>query len=571
MLFRSSNALVVGSLKVGGLLSNAELTKTILDNLILLQNGSDFSSGTNSHTHDGRYYTKSQLYSDGSSSGSDLVGDDNTYSSFIPVTSTLKGALEGIDVALNAVAANSEFQDSDFRIKDNADATKKIAFEASSISSATVRIISMPDANVDLADANNAILKNGSREFTAAQSMGGFRLTNLADPTSSQDAVTLAYLNARSMGLSPKKSARVATTGNINLSSVPASIDGVVLASGDRIAVWQQSVSADNGIYVFNGAATAATRANDFDSLSPNDEVNGAWIPVQEGNTYAGRLFIQYGTVSNLGTDAVNFETFDPIAGLSGGDMITFTGSVISLDLATISGLESTNPGNSGGQLRVKLEASNPSLKIDASNQLGLKISATGALAAGSGGVAVQVDGSTIEISSNALRLKDIGITAAKLSTGIVDQKTITGAAGTALAVQSAPRGLKTVVAGESMAANTSFLVRYAVSGETAGRVYKADKNAATTDKFYAWGIALSSSTVSAGGSVDVTFEGTHVLGSADVPFNASDIGKAVYLTSSGNFSVTAPTATDEAVWRIGMVENTDRVWVGDKQLNGIN
>ena len=286
----SSNALVVGSLKVGGLLSNAELTKTILDNLILLQNGSDFSSGTNSHTHDGRYYTKSQLYSDGSSSGSDLVGDDNTYSSFIPVTSTLKGALEGIDVALNAVAANSEFQDSDFRIKDNADATKKIAFEASSISSATVRIISMPDANVDLADANNAILKNGSREFTAAQSMGGFRLTNLADPTSSQDAVTLAYLNARSMGLSPKKSARVATTGNINLSSVPASIDGVVLASGDRIAVWQQSVSADNGIYVFNGAATAATRANDFDSLSPNDEVNGAWIPVQEGNTYAGQI-----------------------------------------------------------------------------------------------------------------------------------------------------------------------------------------------------------------------------------------------------------------------------------------
>jgi Uncharacterized conserved protein (DUF2190) len=47
------------SFKVGA--GAVELTQTILTNLIALQNGTDFAVGTNSHVHDGRYYTEAEL------------------------------------------------------------------------------------------------------------------------------------------------------------------------------------------------------------------------------------------------------------------------------------------------------------------------------------------------------------------------------------------------------------------------------------------------------------------------------------------------------------------------------
>lgn len=59
--------------------------------------------------------------------------------------------LDGIDSAL-ASAGGTDFADNVFRVSDNTDATKKIALEASAITTATVRTITMADADVDLAD-----------------------------------------------------------------------------------------------------------------------------------------------------------------------------------------------------------------------------------------------------------------------------------------------------------------------------------------------------------------------------------------------------------------------------------
>jgi hypothetical protein len=90
----TSNTPVVLSIKVGGGVSNTELTKAILDRLVSLQNGSDVDSSY--HTHDGRYFTESELSSSSASSGSDLIGDDNTYSNFTPSAATVKGALVSV-------------------------------------------------------------------------------------------------------------------------------------------------------------------------------------------------------------------------------------------------------------------------------------------------------------------------------------------------------------------------------------------------------------------------------------------------------------------------------------------
>lgn len=489
----------------------------------------------------------------------------------IPDASTIKGALQSLETAIEN-GANAVFSDDVFRITDNADGTKRIAFEASAISTATTRTITMPDANVSLADVNNAVLVDGSRAFTADQSFGGFKATNLADPVAGQDAVTLTYLNARIAGIKPKAAVRAATVASGTLaSSFEAGdiIDGVTLVAGDRILIKDQSTASENGIYTVN-ATGAPTRATDFDSVTPIDEINGAWVSVQEGTANAGRIYVQFGTVTTIGVDSIDFIYFNPIAGLIGGDMITFAGSTFSVDLAAVSGLESTNPGNVAGQLRIKLEASNPSLQINGSNELGAKLDATGAILSGASGLAVQVDDSTIERASNALRVKDAGITAAKLNSNVADQITITGGAGTALAVAQAPKIAESMVAGESFAANTSFLVRMARNGETAGRVYKADNDASTNVNYQVIGIALSTSAVSAGGSILVIKLGQHALGSSDTAFASADLGLPVFLTTAGAFSVSAPTADNTAVTVIGMVRTTTSIEV-QPQFRGIN
>lgn len=109
----------------------------------------------------------------------------------------------------------------------------------------------------------------------------------------------------------------------------------------------------------------------------------------------------------------------------TGGDMITLTGSAFSVDLASLSGLESSNPGNAAGQLRVKLEASNPSLQINASGELGAKLDASGAILKGAAGLSISVDNSSIEIATNALQIKNSGVTLAKLASDSVDENKI--------------------------------------------------------------------------------------------------------------------------------------------------
>lgn len=80
----------------------------------------------------------------------------------------------GVGLEVNAQDAPSEYIDNTFRVKDNVDATKKIAFEASGVGTGTTKTITMPNANVNLGDlpfiatTNSNILSN-----TTARILGG--------------------------------------------------------------------------------------------------------------------------------------------------------------------------------------------------------------------------------------------------------------------------------------------------------------------------------------------------------------------------------------------------------------
>ncbi len=141
---------------------------------------------------------------------------------------------------------------------------------------------------------------------------GGVRkIINLPNGTNAQDPVTVSQLNSAVEGLAWKDSARVATQANTNLAAPGAAVDGVTMASGDRVLVRAQTTASENGIYIWNGAAVAMTRSLDANT---SDELEQAVVTVEEG-TSAGVTYRQSTVNFTLGSGSVTWATFGGAVG----------------------------------------------------------------------------------------------------------------------------------------------------------------------------------------------------------------------------------------------------------------
>lgn len=195
------------------------------------------------------------------------------------------------------------------------------------------------------------------------------------------------YADSVAQGLDVKQSVRVATTGsNIDLSADLEngdSLDGIVLATGDRVLVKDQTTASQNGIYVVV-ASGAASRAAD---AGQGDLTGGCFVFVEEGASNADNGFVcTTDGVPTIDTDAIAFAQFSGAGSVTAGAALTKTG-----------------------------------------NQLD-----------------VVVDNSTIEVSGDALQVVAEGInttqiapaavTAAKIATSVAGEG-LAGGAGTALSV----------------------------------------------------------------------------------------------------------------------------------------
>lgn len=177
-----------------------------------------------------------------------------------------------------------------------------------------------------LADGANFTKKDGSVAFTGNQSMGGNLLTNLSTPSAGTDAANKNYVDTAIAGLNSlfdaKGSVKVATSTAGTLATSFANgqtVDGIVLATNDRILIKNQASQVENGIYVVN-ASGAPTRATDMDAWT---EVPGAFVAVEEGTTNVDTIWLctsnQGGT---LGSTAITFQQIPTTAGLSNTNFV---------------------------------------------------------------------------------------------------------------------------------------------------------------------------------------------------------------------------------------------------------
>lgn len=172
----------------------------------------------------------------------------------------------------------------------------------------------------------------------AYKSYTGFDATgnkgvNFADPSAATDAVNLQTLQNYVGGLAWKDEVRVATTTNGALATAYENgdtIDGVVLATGDRILLKNQTTQTENGIYTVN-ASGAPTRAIDANTTA---DLNNATVSVTSGTANAGTSWTQTTQNPTVGSSNIVWAQFNVgVTYSADGQGIELSGTTFSLEL----------------------------------------------------------------------------------------------------------------------------------------------------------------------------------------------------------------------------------------------
>ena len=191
------------------------------------------------------------------------------------------------------------------------------------------------------------------------------KITGLATPTNATDAATKGYVDSTAIGLDVKLSVRVATTANIDLTADLENgdvLDGVTLATGNRVLVKNQTDQTQNGIYVV-ASSGAASRSEDANSDA--EVTAGLFTFVEEGtvNGNTGYVLTSDNPIT-LGSTNLVFSQFSGVGTFTAGAGITLAGTEFSVDVTPTSGSASLT--NTGGAVEVKTNT-NDGLEVTAS------------------------------------------------------------------------------------------------------------------------------------------------------------------------------------------------------------
>ena len=185
------------------------------------------------------------------------------------------------------------------------------------------------------ADGTLARLEDKLHNFalaTASVDLNNQKITNLTDPTNPQDAANKRYVDAAVVGIDWKASVRAATTAAITLATGLENgdtLDGVTLATGDRVLVKNQTDATENGLYVV-AVSGAPTRSSDADTAA---EITASFaVFVEEGtvNADSGWTLTNNGTIT-VGTSELSFTQFTGLGQITAGDGLTKTANTLNV------------------------------------------------------------------------------------------------------------------------------------------------------------------------------------------------------------------------------------------------
>jgi hypothetical protein len=167
--------------------------------------------------------------------------------------------------------------------------------------------------------------------------MGTNKITGLGTPTDATDAATKAYVDSAAQGIDWKPSVRAATTGNVTLASALENgdvLDGVTLATGNRVLVKDQSTGSENGIYVVK-VSGAPDRSTDCDTAA--ELTSNFAVFVEEGTVNAdqGYVLTNDGAIT-VGTTALTFTQFTGLGQIVAGTGLDKTGNTIDIDSTVV-------------------------------------------------------------------------------------------------------------------------------------------------------------------------------------------------------------------------------------------
>jgi len=230
------------------------------------------------------------------------------------------------------------------------------------------------DSNFIVGDGSNFVTESGA---TARTSLGlgtiatqaannvaitGGSITGMSAPSGSSDVTTKSYVDDLVAGLKTRIITRVATTANINLSNALENgdtLDGISLATGNKVLVKNQTDATENGIYLV-AASGAASRDPDFNTV---DELAGQLVIIQEGTTNEDTIFLcTTDTGGTIGSVNITFSQVQP----------QFTGTVSSVAVADAGSSEFTvtgSPITTSGTINLAVNNINVSKITDAASK----------------------------------------------------------------------------------------------------------------------------------------------------------------------------------------------------------
>ena len=288
-----------------------------------------------------------------------IVNADINTSAAIDATKIHDGTISNTEFGyLNGVSSNIQ--------------TQIDAKGASNANLTAIGDLAKTDGNFIVGNGSTWVAENGS---TARSSLGlgtistqasnsvtisGGSITGLGAPSSGSDAATKTYVDDLVARLKTRIICRAATTANVTLSSDLQNgdtLDGITLATGNRVLVKNQSTASQNGVYTVVASGTAS-RDTDFDAIG---ELAGQLVIIQEGSTNAEKMFLcTTDSDASLGSDTITFTEVQPAnvgdVTLTGTQTLTnktLTSPVIS-DIVSVSNGDINLTPNGTGHVTIK-------------------------------------------------------------------------------------------------------------------------------------------------------------------------------------------------------------------------